>query len=229
MPHMPAPHMTVVAKTATAPKWPPSAQEEPASPAPEVVPTPIQADPVAGTLSEWDVDIGSIPPSVARQLFGGSKGKDQKETATATAEPISLATAEPISLHMMQHIKLDSTPCTSETPSARFADVPSPLRRRESATTASLPTLPRPHTTEAQPEQMRQKASIRSTTPSAPVVSRRVSDNNQINSSIQSWTPPSLQVRNESSTEANATPMGSSVRDRIRQLELSARRNLVQN
>lgn len=211
MPHMPAPHMTVVTKTAVAPKWPPSAQEEPATPASEVVSAPFQAEPAEEVKSEFEVDIGSVPPSVARQLFGGAKGKDQKETATAIAEPISLTA------------KVDGT---SAPPSARVAQVPSPLRRRESSTIfSSAPTLPRPNASEAQAELVRQKVSVRSSTPTAAAIPRRVSGD----SGIQSWTPPSLQVRTESSTEANTTPMGSSVRDRIRQLELSARRNSCQN
>jgi hypothetical protein len=85
--------------------------------------------------------------------------------------------------------------------------------------------LPRPNASEAQAELVRQKVSVRSSTPTAAAIPRRVSGD----SGIQSWTPPSLQVRTESSTEANTTPMGSSVRDRIRQLELSARRNSCQN
>jgi hypothetical protein len=160
------------------------------------VPAQIQADP-----SEFEVDMESVPPSVARKLFGGAKSTNQKKTPTATPESVSLP------------IKVDST---SEAPSARVADIPSPLRRFESATGLSSAS----HISEAQPEQLHQKVSTHSltSTKSVPVIPRR-------NSGTQSWAPPSLQVRTDSGTEKNNTPMVSSVRDRIRQLELGARRN----
>jgi len=202
MPHMLTAHMPVVAKTAVAPKWPPTTQQEDAvAVAPEVVVEPIRAELAEETKSEYDVDIGSVPPSVARQLFGGTKGKDQNETATVTAESISLP------------VKRGGTPAPL---SARVAEVASPMRRRESSShTASVPLLPRPQTSQVQAEPLRQKVSIRSTTPGAPSIARRVS----------AETPPPPKICMESTAEASTPAMGSSVRDRIRQLELSTRRS----
>merc|ERR1711904_82380 len=80
MPHMPAPHMTVVAKTVATPKWPPTAQEEsvaddvPAS----VIATVVAADQSEGPKPEIGVESYSVHPSVARRLFDlGFKGKEQ--------------------------------------------------------------------------------------------------------------------------------------------------------
>lgn len=219
MPHVPAPHMTVVAKTATAPKWPPTTQQEevkvlnasqtePAlAEAVKVVAAPSGEEQAEGRKPEFDVDIGSVPPSVVRQLFGGTKGKDQKETATATVSTISLP------------IKLDST---VESHSARVAEVPSPMRRRESSTTlSSVPLLPRPHTSHPQPDQMHQKVRADSWAPTTAVQTALKPQR------VSAASPAPPQVRLASSTEGNATPMGSTVRDRIRQLELSARRSSV--
>lgn len=192
MPHMPAPHMTVVTKTAATPKWPPATQacatqEEVAPPEPpvQVVAVPIEADQSEQPKPGFDVDSGSVPPSVARRLFDQSrKSKDQQDPGSSTGEPLAL--------------KLDGT---SEDRNARVSDVPSPMRRRNSSSTslANVPQLPR------------QKVSVRSTTPTAAVVNRRV----------PTETPPPPQVCKQSPA--------TSVRDRIRQLELSARRNSIQN
>jgi len=197
MPHMPAPHMTVVAKTSLAPKWPPTTEStprEPTAPSPEVpveiaaiAAAPIETESAEEAQSKFDVDIGSVPPSVARQLFGGTKGKEQKE---APSDLVPL----PIKLHG-----------TSEPQSSRVAEVPSPMRRRETPVSFSW----------APPVQM----SASSTTPTAARIPRRVS----------AVTSPPHQVRFESSTDGNTTSVGSSVRDRIRQLELSSRRSSCQN
>jgi len=215
MPHMPAPHLTVVTKTAATPKWPPGAQEEvvtseaPAkvvatvvqpSAAPEeavaeapakVLATVVPADQPEGPKPEFDVDSHSVPPSVARRLFDlGLKGKDQRESI-APGESLSLKLGESLTL------KLDDEP-----QSARVAEVPSPMRRREPSLTSfsSVPPLPR------------QKVSVRSVTPTGAVLNRRV----------PMETPPPPQV-------ASIASPATSVRDRIRQLELSARRNSIQS
>merc|ERR1719453_748162 len=136
MPHMPAPHMTVVAKTAATPKWPPAAQEE-ATAVPEasakVVATVVPADHSEGPKPEFGVDNCSVPPSVARRLFDlGFKGKDPKEDHELVRAR-SCSGGEPLSLNL----KLDDA---SEPQSARVAEVPSPMRRRESPT-ASLSSV----------------------------------------------------------------------------------------
>lgn len=176
MPHMPAPHMTVVTKCAAAPKWPPAAQEE--SPAPEVVAQVAVVSTQEQPMPGGEVDCSTVPPSVASRVFeSGFKGKDQKASAFAVGEPI----------------KLDSTP---EPQSGRVATIPSPLRHRESSTAsmAGIPPLPRSHTSQSETEA------------ATPVPSDKASQ------------------------KVGATPVRSgSVRDRIRQLELSARRNSVQN
>jgi len=163
MPHMPVPHMSVVAKTAVAPKWPPATQRETAAPSSEetveVVAAPIEADPAEEAKPKFDVDIGSVPPSVARRLFGAFKGKEKENQEEPTPLPI----------------KLRGTSCTSAFQSSRVAEVPSPMRRRESATSLS-------------------------------------------------WVPPM-----PTAADSNTTSMGSSVRDRIRQLESSSRQNSGQN
>jgi len=228
MPHMPTPHMTVVAKTATAPKWPPTTPREEELRAPEqpvqVVATQVQADLSEVPKSEFDVDSNSVPPSVARRLFDlGFQGKEQKEVVSAESLPLSLPT------------KLDGT--SEQQNRARVAEVASPMRRRTSSDCVSLsgaPPLPRPLIVQTQPEaaatlpgaQVRQKVNVRSTTPTGALLNRRVSVE----------TPPPPQVRPHSSSEDNTTPrssqmqpMASSVRDRVRQLELSARRNSIQN
>jgi len=239
MPHMPAPHITVVTKTATDPKWPPSVQEEPAAPkvpvakiatAPKWPPAAqdepaapeeplnsvqMQADHPEGPKSEFEVDSYSVPPSVARRLFDlGFKGKDQKDPETL---PSSLP------------VKLDGSE------SARVAEVASPMRRRTSSEVSSgVPPLPRPHVSQTQNEsaaalpgvKARSKGNARSSTPVGTLLKQRAPVE----------TPPPPQVRPHSSSEDNTTPvsshagpMASSVRDRIRQLELSARRNTIQN
>jgi len=183
---------------AAAPKWPPSTPRESAATAPDVpvtvVAAAIEADSTDEAKPKFEVDEGSVPPSVARQLFGGSK-------AIPTAAAV-------VSLPL----KLD---CTSSTKSS-VAEVPSPMRRRESSTTLSgVP--PRAHTSHGQPDQVRYKESATSMTPTAEA---RV---------LASATPQPPQVRLESSAAGNTTPVVSSVRDRIRQLELSARRSSLQN
>jgi len=221
VPNMPTPHLTVVTKTTAAPKWPPATPRESAATAPEVsaaaapkwppstpresaatapdvpvtvVAAAIEADSTDEAKPKFEVDEGSVPPSVARQLFGGSK-------AIPTAAAV-------VSLPL----KLD---CTSSTKSS-VAEVPSPMRRRESSTTLSgVP--PRAHTSHGQPDQVRYKESATSMTPTAEA---RV---------LASATPQPPQVRLESSAAGNTTPVVSSVRDRIRQLELSARRSSLQN
>jgi hypothetical protein len=227
MPHMPTPHMTVVAKTATAPKWPPTTprEEEPRAfeePV-QVVAVQVQAEQSEVPKSEFDVDSNSVPPSVARRLFDlGFKGKEHKEAVSAESLPLSLPT------------KLDGA--SEQHNRARVAEVASPMRRRASSECVSLsgvPPLPRPHVLQTQPEaatlpgaEARQKVNVRSTTPTGALLNRRVPVE----------TPPPPQVRLHSSSEDNTTPrssqmqpMASSVRDRIRQLELSARRNSIQN
>eukprot|EP00746_Dinoflagellata_sp_MGD_P125473 gnl/MRDRNA2_/MRDRNA2_60230_c0_seq1.p1 gnl/MRDRNA2_/MRDRNA2_60230_c0~~gnl/MRDRNA2_/MRDRNA2_60230_c0_seq1.p1 ORF type:complete len:299 (+),score=73.92 gnl/MRDRNA2_/MRDRNA2_60230_c0_seq1:97-993(+) len=197
MPHMTAPHITVVAKTAATPKWPPTAQEE-VTAVPEasakVLATVVPEDHSEGPKPEFGVDSCSVPPSVARRLFDlGFKGKDQKEASCSGGEPLSL--------------KLDDA---LEPQSARVADVPSPMRRRESSTSSLSsvpPQMPR--------QQCGQRASIRSVTPTGPVLNRKE----------VSATPPPLQVAVHKPSMATPT----SVRDRVRQLELSARRNSIQS
>merc|ERR1712147_546667 len=102
--------MTVIAKTAATPKWPPVTQEEIAAPevpatvvgadhsaipkwppvtqedvaAPEVPATVVQADHLEEPKSAFDVDSQTVPPSVARRLFDlGFKSKDQRESSCA--------------------------------------------------------------------------------------------------------------------------------------------------
>lgn len=201
MPHMPAPHMTVVAKTAATPKWPPAAQEEvnaPEVPA-KVIAAVVATDHSEAPKSEFDVDGYSVPPSVARRLFDpGFKGKDQKETSSAAGEPLSL--------------KLEDA---AESESGRVADVPSPMRRRDSSTTlASVPPLPRQKVSDKKAASS--GSTIRSVTPSGPVLNRRVAME----------TPPPPQVTLHDPTMASPA---TSVRDRVRLLELSARRSSIQN
>jgi len=190
MPHMPAPHMTVVAKTAAAPKWPPVAQEEPpASEVPvQVVVEPIEEDDSEGPKPDFEVNTDSVPPSVARRLF--DSGCKAKEPASASSESLPVSS-----------IKLD---CTSEPASARVADIPSPLRHRESSSSLSwAPPMPRPY----MQQQREPQAKVRSVTPTPQVHS---------NGGSECRTTP---------TCSDEQPKASSVRDRIRQLELSARRS----
>jgi len=215
MPHMSASHLTVVAKTAATPKWPPAAQEE-ATAVPEasakVVATVVPADHSEGPKPEFGVDNCSVPPSVARRLFDlGFKGKDPKEDHELVRAR-SCSGGEPLSLNL----KLDDA---SEPQSARVAEVPSPMRRRESPT-ASLSSVTVSSTVPPQmPRQSgSQKGSIRSVTPTGALLNRKVA----------SETPPPPQVAPQNpSMGPTATP--TSVRDRIRQLELSARRNSIQS
>merc|ERR1719235_2198895 len=117
MPHMPAPHMTVVAKTAAAPKWPPVAQEEP--PASEVLvqvdAAPIEEDDSEGFKPDFEVYTDSVPPSVARRLF--DSGCKPKEPASASSESLPVGS-----------IRLD---CTAE-PSSKIADKKSLPQPRQS-------------------------------------------------------------------------------------------------
>lgn len=194
MPHMPAPHLTVVAKTAAAPKWPPAAHAEVDAPEVpvKVVATPVEPDHSEGPKPEFDVESDSVPPSVARRLFDlGFKGKDQNDSGSTTGESLSL--------------KLEGS---SEPESARVVDVPSPMRRRESPTSVpSIPPLPR------------QKVTTRSATPTGALLTRRV----------PAETPPPPQVLSHDPITASSTCTTPSVRDRVRQLELSARRNSIQS
>lgn len=179
MPHMPVPHMTVVTKTAVAPKWPPATQSETVAPssegAVEVVAAPIEADSEEEAKPKFDVDIGSVPPSVARRLFGAFKGKEKENQEEPTTLPIKLrgtSCTGPSTVHQRSKAPNNST---SAFQSSRVAEVPSPMRRRESATSMS-------------------------------------------------WVPPM-----PTAADANTTSIGSSVRDRIRQLEISSRQNSGQN
>lgn len=220
MPHMPAPHMTVVAKTAATPKWPPAPQEETAATegtAKVQVPV-VPAVQLEGPKPEFGVDSHSVPPSVARRLFDlGFKGKDQKETSCPAGESLSLKFDEP---PLSARVAL--TPTTGESlalkldepQSARVADVPSPMRRRDSAT-ASLSSVPPLPPSDCSQKAV-QKVNARSATPTGAVLTRRVAME----------TPPPPQVTLQG--PMMATPNGS-VRDRIRQLELSARRNSIQS
>lgn len=201
MPHVPAPHMAVVAKTTATPKWPPSTQDE----EPESAPTVIPAEPAEGSKFEFDVDIGSVPPSVARRLFGGARGKDQKESGTA-AEPMCL---------------LGNLNRASEPQNARITEIPSPMRRRETAASLSFaPPLPKPKGLQPQAEQARADVSVRRSR-AASTAAFSLPQN-----SAESPPPPQAGV--EGCADGNATPVmtrnisGTSVRERIRQLELSA-------
>jgi hypothetical protein len=236
MPHMPAPHMTVVAKTVATPKWPPAAPEETAAAEvnAKVQATVVQAEQSEGPKPEFGVESHSVPPSVARRLFDlGFKGKDQKETTCPSGESLSLKLdlglkgkdQKEITCPSGESLSLKLEPQSAwvmdEPQSARVADVPSPMRRRESSA-ASLssvpPLLPQNCSQKAAPQIAPKSAApqtARSATPTGAVLTRRVAME----------TPPPPQVTLQGPSMATPT----SVRDRVRQLELSARRSSIQS
>jgi len=149
MPHMPAPHITVVPKTTAAPKWPPAAQEE--SPAVEgpvhVAAAPIRADHSEEPKDEGEVGCSSVQPAVALRLTDlGFTGKDQTEPASGARESLPPSVALPI--------KVDKTSSTSDPKRERLATVPSPLRRREPSAVSSsgIPPLPLDHVSQMKSE-----------------------------------------------------------------------------